>query len=105
MSSLEEMKRFVQEYEKTISKLADSLVELEQEALILKRDFEERGKIFEERGKIIAELEDRLKNGIKYDEEQNQYILVWTEREIEQAKKEAAKLHAFFNKTESGGKR
>ena len=37
-------------------------------------------------------LKDRLDNGIKYDKELNVYIVVWTEREIEQAKKEADEI-------------
>lgn len=41
-------------------------------------------------------LQDRLKNGIKYDEEQNQYILVWTKKEIDDAKKRAEELAKFF---------
>ena len=40
----------------------------------------------------ITELRDTLENGIEYDEENNQYILVWTEREITQAKKEADEI-------------
>jgi hypothetical protein len=46
-----------------------------------------------ERNKEEVEvLQDKFRNGIKYDEENNQYILVWTEREIEQAKKEADEI-------------
>ena len=45
----------------------------------------------------IAELQDRLTNGIKYDEENNQYILVWTEKELDKARKEADELISFFN--------
>ena len=45
----------------------------------------------------ITELQDRLTNGIKYDEENNQYILVWTEKELDKARKEADELISFFN--------
>ena len=53
----------------------------------------EKQRLLKER---LDELSDRLNNGIRYDEEQNQYIVVWTERELEQAKKEADELAAFF---------
>ena len=42
-------------------------------------------------------ITDRLKNGIKYDEDLNLYIVVWTKREIEKAKEEAEELNKFFN--------
>jgi hypothetical protein len=48
----------------------------------------------------LEDLTDRLENGIKYDEENNQYILVWTERELEQAGREAEELMKFFNPVE-----
>ena len=47
----------------------------------------------------IADLRDRLKNGIRYDEELNLYVVVWTKRQIEQANKEADELMKFFSKT------
>ena len=40
----------------------------------------------------VAELSDRLNNGVKYREETNEYILVWTKREIKKARKKAKKL-------------
>lgn len=39
-------------------------------------------------------LYDSLKNGIEYDEEQNIFYLVWTEKEINDAREEAKKLCA-----------
>ena len=53
-----------------------------------------------ERVDDIESLRDRLKNGIKYDEEHNQYIVVWTKREIEEAKKDADEIWEALN----GGK-
>lgn len=47
--------------------------------------------------KELKELQDRLKNGIEYDEERNMYFLVWTKREIKRAKKEAKKLMEQLN--------
>jgi hypothetical protein len=40
----------------------------------------------------IADLQDKLRNGIEYDEENNQYFLVWTQREIDEAKEEADRI-------------
>lgn len=40
----------------------------------------------------LDELRDRLKNGIKYDEELNCYVVVWTEREIENARRQADEI-------------
>jgi len=40
----------------------------------------------------IKVLQDRFRNGIKYDEENNQYILVWTQRELDIAKKDADEI-------------
>ena len=51
---------------------------------------------FELLGMDIEVLQDSLKNGIKYDEEQNQYILVWTKKEIDDANKRAEELAKFF---------
>lgn len=51
---------------------------------------------FELLGMDLEVLQDRLKNGIEYDEEQNQYILVWTKKEIDDAKKRAEELAKFF---------
>jgi hypothetical protein len=48
----------------------------------------------------IEDLRDRLNNGIRYDEKQNQYIVVWTKRELDQAKVEAERLSKFFNPVE-----
>lgn len=48
----------------------------------------------------ITVLEDRLRNGIKYDEENNQYILVWTKKELDEAREEAHKLAEFFGTLE-----
>ena len=52
-----------------------------------------------EQGKRIAELEedfraiqDMLHNGIKYEQEDNKYCVVWTAREIEKARKQADKM-------------
>ena len=50
-----------------------------------------------ERVDDIESLRDRLKNGIKYDEEHNQYIVVWTKREIEEAKKDADEIWEALN--------
>jgi hypothetical protein len=49
----------------------------------------------------IETLQDRFRNGIRYDEENNQYILVWTQKELDEAKKEADELAEFFNATDS----
>ena len=43
--------------------------------------------------KEIAELKDVLHNGIKYDEENNQYILCWTEKQISEVRVKADKLY------------
>ena len=45
----------------------------------------------------INALKNRLDNGIRYDEKLNVYIVVWTERELEIAQKDAAKLYAKLN--------
>jgi len=45
-----------------------------------------------------VEIADRIKNGIRYDEELNLYVLCWTKREIEQAKKEADKIMKVLGK-------
>ena len=37
----------------------------------------------------LEDLRDTLHNGIKYDERLNCYVMVWTERQIENARKEA----------------
>ena len=42
--------------------------------------------------KEIESLSDRFNNGIQYDKKLNVYILVWTEKEIEDAKKEAHEI-------------
>lgn len=47
--------------------------------------------------KRVLVLEDRFRNGIKYDKKQNIYILVWTKREIKKARKEAKKLVKELN--------
>ena len=44
----------------------------------------------------IETLQDRFRNGIKYDEDRNEYILVWTERELDIAKKEADEIMKFM---------
>ena len=46
----------------------------------------------------VADLQDRLRDGIKYDEKNNQYIVVWTKRELEQARAEADELMSFFKR-------
>jgi len=46
--------------------------------------------------KKVEALSDRLENGIRYDSELNCYILVWTEKELSEARKEAERLFAFF---------
>jgi len=58
--------------------------------------FEELEQENEKLSTALAELHDRLKNGISYDEKHNQYVLVWTKRELEVAQKEAEKLYEFF---------
>jgi len=45
----------------------------------------------------IDALYDHLHNGIKYDEENNQYILVWTARQLEAAKKDAEEFLKKIN--------
>ena len=40
----------------------------------------------------IEELQDKFRNGIEYDEENNQYLLIWTQREIDEAKEEADRI-------------
>lgn len=42
----------------------------------------------------ILYLDDQFQDGIKYDEQSNHYVLVWTRREIEYAKKEAIEIKA-----------
>jgi len=48
----------------------------------------------------VERLKDRLDNGIKYIENDNQYVLVWTKRELEQAKEEADRLFKLFTPLE-----
>lgn len=40
----------------------------------------------------IKDWHDRFHNGVRYDEENNQYILVWTQRELDQVRKEADEI-------------
>jgi chromosome segregation ATPase len=40
----------------------------------------------------IADWQDRFTEGLLYDEDNNQTVLVWTQREIDQAKSEADEL-------------
>ena len=40
----------------------------------------------------LLSIQDRLHNGIEYDEKLNIYVVVWTKREIEQAKAEADEI-------------
>jgi len=42
------------------------------------------------------ELIDEYQNGIQYDDVNNQYILVWTEKQITDAKREANKIYSYF---------
>jgi len=43
----------------------------------------------EELATQVADLLDQMQNGIKYDEENNIYVLVWTKRQIAEAKRRA----------------
>jgi len=44
----------------------------------------------------IENLTDRLNEGIKYVKEENQYVLVWTQRELDLAKTEADEIYNLF---------
>ena len=46
--------------------------------------------------KNVEGLSDRLENGIRYDSKCNCYILVWTEKELAEARKEADRLFELF---------
>mgnify|MGYP001818386229 CR=1 FL=1 len=41
----------------------------------------------------IDELSDQFNNGVKYVEEGNYYVLVWTQKELDDAKKEADEIY------------
>lgn len=73
--------------------------DLTEENQRLKEQLRVRGERMEE----METLQDRLNNGIKYDEENNQYVVCWTAREIEQAQKEAEELMAFFKNDDTDG--
>lgn len=46
--------------------------------------------------KKVEDFSDRLENGIRYDSECHCYILVWTEKELAEARKEADRLFELF---------
>lgn len=41
---------------------------------------------------LVLRLVDALENGMKYDEERNVYTVVWTARELRNAKRRARRL-------------
>lgn len=47
--------------------------------------------------KISSELEDTLKEGIRYDEKYGAYVLCWTQKQLDEAKAEAAEIIAALN--------
>jgi len=55
-------------------------------------DMEKENQRLEKQVQEIKALRDRLENGIRYDEEANQYIVVWTAQEIEEVNKEAQEI-------------
>ena len=80
-------------------RMQQRIAELEQERDRLQRiadnnaaacvEFEQKCNRLRE---ALLSIKDRLHNGIKYDEKLNVYVVVWTEREIEQAKEEADEI-------------
>jgi len=54
-------------------------------------------KEFDELKEKIEKLHDEFYNGIKYNEEENYYYLVWTERQIEKAKQDADEMLKKLN--------
>ena len=48
--------------------------------------------------KNIEDLRDRFENGVLYNEIDNNYVLVWTQKELEEAKKEANEIYNTFFK-------
>lgn len=42
----------------------------------------------------VARLEDELRNGIKWDRKRNIYYLVWTARQVRNARRRGARLAA-----------
>jgi hypothetical protein len=48
--------------------------------------------------KNIEDLRDRFENGVRYNEVDNKYVLVWTKKELDEAKQEANKIYNTFFK-------
>ncbi len=45
----------------------------------------------------VAYLVDHYQNGIRYDEERNEYLVVWTQKQIDDAAQEAKELMEKLN--------
>lgn len=60
------------------------------------------GKSYEALKERVEYLYDQLNHGIEYDEENNVYVLLWTEKQLSDAKKEAEELFNFFALHEDG---
>lgn len=77
-------------------RLQERIIETETQLALMKKAVDTCGDMLVEKEKQllgeVSELQDRLKSGIRYDEELNVYVLCWTEREIKQAEKEADKI-------------
>lgn len=70
--------RRLDKWAKSISELEAQLAECQRGRDALRED--------------ITELQDRLNHGIQYNSERNEYVLVWTEREIDQARIKADEI-------------
>jgi len=68
--------------------------ELKEQLVIVNKSCDIAEKERDELRADITDLKDRLENGIVFSDDLNVYILVWTAREIEQARIEADKIYA-----------
>jgi len=91
---LTELKQVEKRYEEQNVRLIKENASLKEQLKAIKETQSAEVHELKERLDVIT---DRLKNGIKYDEDLNLYIVVWTKREIEKAKEEAEELNKFFN--------
>ena len=84
-----------------LHQIADEVRELEAE-LAQCLDCCKRVGELEEQVQEINVLKDRLENGIRYDDDTNRYIVVWTARELEEVKKESKKISKVLGLDDNG---
>lgn len=51
---------------------------------------------------LVLRLNDELSNGLKYDRKRNVYTLVWTDRQLRNARRRARRLYLRINAVPSG---